>query len=208
MIVLADQVGSDVFGIEEHHRSEFVDSAPPVVLGAAATRNKKIRLTSAVTVLSAADSVRISQEFATLILISLGRAEIVAGRGSSIEAFPLFGFDLDDYVSLRRCRNIRNDHRGRNGSIVFLIERVNLFGHRMRVLSKVANILAKTFLDGPAPGRHVETSSSFRRQDPTKGDHTRRALDFLGARSRGRRAEPEWRNGAQNRGCRRPVTDG
>src|SRR6202047_864196 len=99
-IVLADQVGLDVFGIGEHHRSEFVDSAPPVILGAAATRTKNIRLTSAVTVLSAADPVRIFQEFATLDLISHGRAEIVAGRGSSVEAFPLFGFDLDDYDAL------------------------------------------------------------------------------------------------------------
>jgi probable LLM family oxidoreductase len=99
-IVLADQVGLDVFGVGEHHRSEFVDSAPVVILGAAATRTKNIRLTSAVTVLSAADPVRIFQEFATLDLISHGRAEIVAGRGSSIEAFPLFGFDLDDYDAL------------------------------------------------------------------------------------------------------------
>jgi alkanesulfonate monooxygenase SsuD/methylene tetrahydromethanopterin reductase-like flavin-dependent oxidoreductase (luciferase family) len=90
-IVLADQVGLDVFGIGEHHRSEFVDSAPPVILGAAATRTKNIRLTSAVTVLSAADPVRIFQVFATLDLISHGRAEIVAGRGSSIEAFPAWG---------------------------------------------------------------------------------------------------------------------
>ena len=99
-IVLAEQVGLDVFGIGEHHRSEFVDSAPVVILGAAATRTKNILLTSAVTVLSAADPIRIFQEFATLDLISHGRAEIVAGRGSSIEAFPLFGFDLDDYDSL------------------------------------------------------------------------------------------------------------
>jgi probable LLM family oxidoreductase len=99
-IVLADQVDLDVFGIGEHHRSEFVDSAPVVILGAAATRTKTIRPSSAVTVLSAADPVRIFQEFATLDLISHGRAEIVAGRGSSIEAFPLFGFDLDDYDSL------------------------------------------------------------------------------------------------------------
>jgi probable LLM family oxidoreductase len=99
-IVLADQVDLDVFGIGEHHRSEFVDSAPAVILAAAATRTKNIRLTSAVTVLSAADPVRVFQEFATLDLISHGRAEIVAGRGSSIEAFPLFGFDLDDYDSL------------------------------------------------------------------------------------------------------------
>jgi len=99
-IVLADQVGLDVFGIGEHHRSEFVDSAPAVILGAAATRTSNIRLTSAVTVLSAADPVRIFQEFATLDLISHGRAEIIAGRGSSVEAFPLFGFDLNDYDSL------------------------------------------------------------------------------------------------------------
>jgi probable LLM family oxidoreductase len=99
-IVLADRVGLDVFGIGEHHRSEFVDSAPVVILGAAATRTKNIRLASAVTVLSAADPVRVFQEFATLDLISQGRAEIVAGRGSSVEAFPLFGFDLDDYDSL------------------------------------------------------------------------------------------------------------
>jgi len=99
-IELADKVGLDVFGVGEHHRSEFVDSAPAVILGAAATRTRNIRLTSAVTVLSAADPVRIFQEFATLDLISHGRAEIVAGRGSSIEAFPLFGFDLDDYDSL------------------------------------------------------------------------------------------------------------
>src|ERR1700750_1687650 len=99
-ITLADEVGLDVFGIGEHHRREFLDSAPPVILGAAAARTKNIRLTSAVTVLSAADPVRIFQEFATLDLISHGRAEIVAGRGSSIEAFPLFGFDLDDYDSL------------------------------------------------------------------------------------------------------------
>src|ERR1700692_311659 len=99
-IVLADQVGLDVFGIGEHHRSEFVDSAPVVILGAAATRTNDIRLTSAVTVLSAADPVRVFQEFATLDLISHGRAEMVAGRGSSVEAYPLFGFDLDDYDSL------------------------------------------------------------------------------------------------------------
>jgi probable LLM family oxidoreductase len=99
-IVVADEIGLDVFGIGEHHRSEFVDSAPAVILAAAATRTKNIRLTSAVTVLSAADPVRVFQEFATLDLISHGRAEIVAGRGSSIEAFPLFGFDLDEYDSL------------------------------------------------------------------------------------------------------------
>jgi len=98
--VVADQVGLDVFGIGEHHRSEFVDSAPAVILGAAATRTENIRLSSAVTVLSAADPVRVFQEFATLDLISHGRAEIVAGRGSSIEAYPLFGFDLEDYDSL------------------------------------------------------------------------------------------------------------
>src|SRR5580692_11448218 len=99
-IVLADQLGFDVFGVGEHHRPEFLDSAPPVILAAAAALTKKIRLTSAVTVLSAADPVRVFQEFATLDLLSNGRAEIVAGRGSFVEAFPLFGFDLEDYDSL------------------------------------------------------------------------------------------------------------
>src|SRR5271170_5408474 len=99
-IELADEVGLDVFGIGEHHRAEFLDSAPAIILAAAAARTKKIRLTSAVTVLSAADPVRVFQEFATLDLISNGRAEIVAGRGSFIESFPLFGLELDDYDSL------------------------------------------------------------------------------------------------------------
>src|ERR1700694_2451008 len=96
----ADKVGLDVFGIGEHHREEFLDSAPTIILAAAATRTKNIRLTSAVTVLSAADPVRVFQEFATLDLISHGRAEIVAGRGSLVESYPLFGFDLEDYDSL------------------------------------------------------------------------------------------------------------
>lgn len=99
-IEVADQVGLDVFGIGEHHRRDFLDSAPAVILAAAAARTKKIRLTSAVTVLSAADPVRVFQEFATLDLISQGRAEIVAGRGSFTESFPLFGLDLADYDSL------------------------------------------------------------------------------------------------------------
>ena len=95
----ADQVGLDVFGIGEHHRKEFLDSAPAVILAAAA-RTKRIRLTSAVAVLSAVDPVRLFQQFATLDVISQGRAEMVVGRGSFIEAFPLFGLDLDDYDSL------------------------------------------------------------------------------------------------------------
>jgi len=99
-IALADKAGLDSFGIGEHHRREFLDSAPPVILAAAAARTRKIRLTSAVTVLSATDPVRIFQEFATLDLLSRGRAEMVVGRGSSIEAFPLFGFRLEDYDSL------------------------------------------------------------------------------------------------------------
>jgi len=96
----ADQVGLDVFGIGEHHRKEFLDSAPAVILAAAAARTQRIRLTSAVTVLSAADPVRVFQQFATLDLIARGRAEMVVGRGSSIEAFPLFGFSLQDYDEL------------------------------------------------------------------------------------------------------------
>src|SRR5262249_31742615 len=96
----ADQVGVDSFGIGEHHRREFLDSAPAVILGAAAAGTSRIRLPSAVSVLSATDPVRLFQEFATLDLLSRGRAEMVLGRGSSIEAFPLFGFDLEDYDAL------------------------------------------------------------------------------------------------------------
>jgi len=99
-IELADQVGLDVFGLGEHHRPEYLDAAPAVILAAAASRTKNIRLTSAVTVLSAADPVRVFQNYATLDLLSRGRAEIVAGRGSFIESFPLFGLDLKDYDSL------------------------------------------------------------------------------------------------------------
>src|SRR6202035_165454 len=99
-IKLADKVGLEVFGIGEHHRAEFLDSAPAVILSAAAAQTKNIRLTSAVTVLSAADPVRVFQEFATLDLISNGRAEIVAGRGSFVESYPLFGLQLEDYDSL------------------------------------------------------------------------------------------------------------
>src|SRR5712692_519464 len=96
----ADQVGLDVFGIGEHHRKEFLDSAPAVILAAAAARTKRIRLTSAVAVLSAVDPVRLFEQFATLDLISQGRAEMVVGRGSFIDAFPLFGLGLNDYDEL------------------------------------------------------------------------------------------------------------
>lgn len=99
-IVLADQVGLDVFGVGEHHRNDFAASSPAVVLAAAASQTKRIRLTSAVTVLSSADPVRVFQDFATLDGISNGRAEIMAGRGSFIESFPLFGYDLQDYNEL------------------------------------------------------------------------------------------------------------
>ncbi|NEK35850.1 LLM class flavin-dependent oxidoreductase [Rhizobium leguminosarum] len=99
-VEVADRVGLDVFGIGEHHRGEFLDSAPTVILAAAAARTSRIRLTSAVTVLSAADPVRVFQEFATLDLISKGRAEVVVGRGSFVEAYPLFGLDTRDYDDL------------------------------------------------------------------------------------------------------------
>ena len=99
-IELADQVGLDVFGVGEHHRPDFAVSAPAVVLAAAAARTKTIRLTSAVNVLSSDDPVRVFQEFSTVDLISGGRAEIMAGRGSFIESFPLFGYELDDYDEL------------------------------------------------------------------------------------------------------------
>jgi probable LLM family oxidoreductase len=98
--VAADQGGLDVFGVGEHHRPDFVVSAPAVVLAAAAARTQRIRLTSAVNVISSDDPVRVFQEFATLDLLSGGRAEIMAGRGSFIESFPLFGYDLEDYDSL------------------------------------------------------------------------------------------------------------
>lgn len=99
-IEAAERAGLDVFGIGEHHRKGFLDSAPAVILAAAAARTRRIRLTSAVTVLSAADPVRVFQEFATVDLISGGRAEMVAGRGSFIESFPLFGYRLQDYDAL------------------------------------------------------------------------------------------------------------
>ena len=99
-IELADQVGLDVFGLGEHHRPDFVSSAPAVILAAAAARTKQIRLSSAVSVLSSDDPVRVFQRFATLDLLSNGRAEIMAGRGSFIESFPLFGYELRDYHTL------------------------------------------------------------------------------------------------------------
>ena len=99
-VALADQVGLDVFGVGEHHRADFLVSSPAVVLAAAAARTSRIRLTSAVTVLSSDDPVRVFQDFATLDLLSSGRAEIMAGRGSFIESFPLFGYDLNDYDEL------------------------------------------------------------------------------------------------------------
>jgi len=99
-IELADQAGLDVFGVGEHHRPDFAVSSPVVVLAAAAERTSRIRLTSAVTVLSSDDPVRVFQDFSTLDLLSGGRAEIMAGRGSFIESFPLFGYDLDDYDEL------------------------------------------------------------------------------------------------------------
>lgn len=99
-IELADQVGLDVYGVGEHHRPDYTVSAPAVVLAAAAARTSRIRLTSAVTVLSSDDPVRVFQDFSTLDLLSNGRAEITAGRGSFIESYPLFGQDLDDYNDL------------------------------------------------------------------------------------------------------------
>ena len=99
-VEVADRVGLDVFGIGEHHRAEFLDSAPSIILAAAAARTSRIRLTSAVTILSAADPVRVFQEFATIDLISRGRAELVVGRGSFGEAFPLFGLDTRAYDEL------------------------------------------------------------------------------------------------------------
>src|ERR1700748_1177188 len=114
---LAEQVGLDVFAIGEHHRPDFLISSPAVPLAAIAARTERIRLASAVTVLSSADPVRVFQEFAELDLISNGRAEIMAGRGSFIESFPLFGYDLDDYdelfaEKLELLLKIRRDNPG------------------------------------------------------------------------------------------------
>lgn len=99
-IVAADEAGLDIYGIGEHHKKEFLDSATAVILAAAAARTKKIRLTSAVSVLSTSDPVRLFQSFATLDIISKGRAEIVVGRGSAVESYPLFGFKMNDYDAL------------------------------------------------------------------------------------------------------------
>src|SRR5215213_5477955 len=99
-IELADQLGLDVFAIGEHHRPDYAVSAPAVVMAAAAVKTKQIKLSSAVTVLSSDDPVRVFQQFATVDLLSAGRAEIMAGRGSFIESFPLFGYDLEDYDAL------------------------------------------------------------------------------------------------------------
>jgi probable LLM family oxidoreductase len=116
-IELADQVGLDVFGVGEHHRPDFTVSSPAVVLAAGAARTSRIRLTSAVSVISSDDPIRIQQQFATLDLLSGGRAEIMAGRGSFIESFPLFGYDLGDYdrlfeEKLRRLLEVRADPAG------------------------------------------------------------------------------------------------
>ena len=112
---LADRVGLDVFGVGEHHRPEFLVSAPAVVLAAVAARTKRIRLTSAVSVISSDDPVRVFQEFSTVDLLSGGRAEIMAGRGSFIESFPLFGYDLQDYDVLfaEKLDLLLSLHRGR-----------------------------------------------------------------------------------------------
>ena len=111
-IELADQLGFDVFGVGEHHRPDFAVSSPAVALAAAAACTKDIRLTSAVTVLSSDDPVRVFQDFATLDLVSDGRAEIMAGRGSFIESFPLFGYDLGDYDELldRKSTRLNSSH--------------------------------------------------------------------------------------------------
>jgi alkanesulfonate monooxygenase SsuD/methylene tetrahydromethanopterin reductase-like flavin-dependent oxidoreductase (luciferase family) len=99
-VELADEVGLDVFGVGEHHRPDFAVSSPAIVLAAAAVRTRRIRLTSAVNVLSSDDPIRVFQQFATVDLLSAGRAEIMVGRGSFIESFPLFGYDLADYDRL------------------------------------------------------------------------------------------------------------
>jgi probable LLM family oxidoreductase len=121
---LAEEVGLDVFGVGEHHRPDFAVSAPPVVLAAIAARTKRIRLTSAVTVLSSEEPIRVLQQFATVDLLSGGRAEVMVGRGSFIESFPLFGFDLADYdtlfeTKLEELLRLREDGRTPDGHGVY-----------------------------------------------------------------------------------------
>ena len=140
-IELADQVGLDVFGVGEHHRPDFAVSAPAVVLAAAAARTTRIRLTSAVTVLSSDDPVRVFQDFATLDLLSGGRAEIMAGRGSFIESFPLFGYDLDDYDEL--------------------------FAEKLDLLLRLRESERVTWI-GPATARRSTTSASTRARCRTR----------------------------------------
>ena len=121
-IELADQVGLDFYGLGEHHRPDFVASAPVTILAAAAARTKNIRLSTAVTVLSSDDPIRVWQQFATLDLLSNGRAEIMAGRGSFIESFPLFGYDLNDYDELfeEKLAGAARDPQGRQGQLARL----------------------------------------------------------------------------------------
>ena len=195
-IELADQVGLDVFGVGEHHRPDFAVSAPAVVLAAAAARTERIRLTSAVTVLSSDDPVRVFQEFATLDLLSGGRAEIMAGRGSFIESFPLFGYDLDDYdelfaEKLELLLQLREQ------------ERVTWSGRHRAPLDDLRRLPAAAA--GPAAGldrrrRHAAVGRPGRDARPAAGDrdHRRRA----GALRAARRALP--RGGARARATTRP----
>ena len=172
-IELADRLGLEVFGVGEHHRPDYAVSATTVALGAAAARTKKIRLSSAVTVLSSADPVRVFQEYATLDLISNGRAEIMAGRGSFIESFPLFGYDLDDYDEL--------------------------FAERLELLLEVARVRAGHMV-GQAPGA-AERRRCVPKPDPAAAagvDCRRRHPRLGGARRHARTAadDRDHRRGA------------
>jgi alkanesulfonate monooxygenase SsuD/methylene tetrahydromethanopterin reductase-like flavin-dependent oxidoreductase (luciferase family) len=187
-IAHADQVGLDAFGVGEHHRREFLDSAPAIILAAAAARTNGIRLTSAVTVLSAADPVRVFQTFATLDLLSQGRAEMIVGRGSSIEAFPLFGFRLEDYDSLFAEKldlllNIReHEHVHWSG--------VPPFSERARRLSETR---AESFADLVGCGRNAALVRPCGRAGTAfDGGHHRRRCSWPTVCCRGNGADVQW----------------
>ena len=173
-IELADQVGLDVFGLGEHHRPDYAASAPVVALAAAAERTRRIKLTSAVSVLSSDDPVRVFQQFSTLDLLSCGRAEIMAGRGSFIESFPLFGYDLDDYDELfaEKLELLLKLNEG---------ERISWPGGR-----HTPKIDDSRRLSAPIPGQAADLDR--RRRNAAVGGARRRARPAAGARHHRRRA--------------------
>ena len=194
-IELADRVGLDVFGLGEHHRPDYAVSAPAVALAAAAARTKRIRLTSAVTVLSSDDPVRVYQQFATLDLISGGRAEIMAGRGSFIESFPLFGHNLNDYDELFAEKL--------DLLLQICAEPVVTWQGRHRAAAEQPGRLSARFATALAGldrlGRHAAIGRARRRARPAAGDrdHRRRARALWAAGGALPRVRPPRRRGGR-----------